>query len=57
MKLSTARAESVKKYLVKKGIDANRITTKGFGPDKPAASNTTKEGKQKNRRIEFVRTK
>ncbi|MDP4114574.1 MAG: OmpA family protein [Bacteroidota bacterium] len=57
MKLSTARAESVKKYLVKKGIDANRITTKGFGPDKPAASNATKEGKQKNRRIEFVRTK
>jgi len=57
VKLSLARAESVKKYLVSKGIDAERISTKGFGPDKPIASNSTKEGKQKNRRIEFVRTK
>ena len=57
MKLSLDRAESVKKYLVQKGIEAERITTKGFGPDKPAASNSTTEGRQKNRRIEFVRTK
>ncbi len=57
MKLSTARAESVKQYLVSKGIDAARMTTKGFGQTKPIVPNTTEEGKQKNRRIEFVRVK
>jgi outer membrane protein OmpA-like peptidoglycan-associated protein len=57
MKLSQARAESVKAWLVKKGIAAERITAKGFGPDKPAADNKTKEGRQQNRRIEFFRVK
>ncbi len=56
-KLSEARAKSVKDYLVQKGISADRLTTKGFGQTKPIGSNTTKEGKQKNRRIEFLRTK
>jgi OOP family OmpA-OmpF porin len=52
-KLSQARADSVKKYLVEKfGISADRITTKGYGFSKPVASNKTKEGKAKNRRIE-----
>jgi outer membrane protein OmpA-like peptidoglycan-associated protein len=57
MKLSEARAASVKAWLVAKGISADRITTKGYGPDKPVAPNTTKEGKAKNRRIEFFRVK
>jgi outer membrane protein OmpA-like peptidoglycan-associated protein len=57
MKLSKARAESVKAWLVAKGIAAKRIGTKGFGPDKPIADNKTDEGKQKNRRIEFYRVK
>ncbi len=57
MRLSKGRAEAVKAWLVNKGIAASRITTKGFGPDKPIAPNTTPEGKQKNRRIEFLRTK
>ncbi|MDP2363752.1 MAG: OmpA family protein [Ignavibacteria bacterium] len=57
MKLSEGRSESVKAWLVSKGIDASRITTKGYGEDKPIADNKTKEGKQKNRRIEFTRTK
>jgi outer membrane protein OmpA-like peptidoglycan-associated protein len=57
LKLSLARAEAVKTYLVNKGIDAKRMTTKGFGPDKPIVPNTTDEGKQKNRRIEFIRMK
>jgi OOP family OmpA-OmpF porin len=53
LKLSRERAESVKAYLVGKGIDADRITTKGVGPDQPVASNDTAEGRAENRRIEF----
>ncbi len=56
-KLSLARAESVKAWLVGRGIDASRISTKGYGPSKPIADNKTAEGKQKNRRIEFTRVK
>jgi len=53
-KLSQARADSVKAYLVGRGVDAGRMDTKGFGPDRPVASNKTKEGREKNRRVEFV---
>jgi OOP family OmpA-OmpF porin len=52
-KLSQARADSVKKYLVEKyGISPDRISAKGYGYSKPVSSNKTKEGKAKNRRIE-----
>jgi len=52
-KLSQARAESVRKYIIEKfGIAPNRITAKGYGFSKPVADNKTKEGKAKNRRIE-----
>lgn len=57
MKLSQNRADAVKKYLVEKGIAESRIITKGFGPNKPIVPNTTPENRQKNRRIEFFRTK
>jgi outer membrane protein OmpA-like peptidoglycan-associated protein len=57
MKLSQARADAVKNWLVNKGIDPARITTVGYGPDKPIAPNKTKEDRAKNRRIEFIRTK
>jgi outer membrane protein OmpA-like peptidoglycan-associated protein len=57
MTLSDGRAKAVKTYLQSKGIDAARLTTIGYGPDKPVADNKTKEGKAKNRRIEFRRTK
>lgn len=53
-KLSLARAESVKTYLVGKGIDGSRLTTRGAGPDEPRASNDDAAGRQKNRRIEFA---
>jgi OOP family OmpA-OmpF porin len=53
MKLSRKRAESVKAFLVSAGIDEKRIGTVGYGPDKPIADNDTKEGQEKNRRIEF----
>jgi len=51
-KLSQQRANAVKKYMAENGMDANRIKAKGFGMDKPIASNKTKEGRQKNRRVE-----
>jgi outer membrane protein OmpA-like peptidoglycan-associated protein len=57
MKLSQDRADAVRNWLVAKGITGERITAKGYGPDNPIAPNTTPENKQKNRRIEFVRTK
>jgi outer membrane protein OmpA-like peptidoglycan-associated protein len=54
VKLSQARASAVKAYLVEKGISPKRLTTKGFGPDRPIAPNWTPEGRQKNRRVEFL---
>lgn len=57
VKLSEDRAKSVRQWLIDHGIAASRMTTKGFGPDSPIAPNDTPENKQKNRRIEFVRTK
>jgi len=53
--LSQKRADSVKKYLADKyGVEANRLTAKGYGEAKPIADNKTKVGRAKNRRVEAV---
>lgn len=54
--LSAARSESVRKYLVEHGVVADRLTNEGFGESRPIASNDTDEGRQTNRRVEFIIT-
>ena len=52
-KLSIRRSESVKAYLVSKGIENNRVYTEGKGEKQPVADNKTAEGRAKNRRVEI----
>ncbi len=52
-KLSVARSEAVKAYLVSKGIEKNRVYTEGKGEKQPVADNKTTEGRAKNRRVEI----
>ena len=52
-KLSVQRAESVKSYLVSKGLEKNRVYTEGKGKKQPIADNKTAEGRAKNRRVEI----
>ncbi len=54
MLLSKNRAKKVMEYLIKKGLDAERLSYEGIGPKRPVASNDTKEGRQKNRRVELI---
>jgi outer membrane protein OmpA-like peptidoglycan-associated protein len=51
--LSQGRAEAVQKALIKRGIDAGRLSARGYGPARPAFANLTTEGRQKNRRVEI----
>jgi outer membrane protein OmpA-like peptidoglycan-associated protein len=51
--LSLARAAAVRRYLVKRGVKAADLEAIGYGPDRPIARNTTREDRQRNRRIEF----
>ena len=53
-KLSERRAQAVKRYLVRQGIDPSRITTEGYGKSRPIASNETEEGRAKNRRADII---
>jgi outer membrane protein OmpA-like peptidoglycan-associated protein len=52
--LSQKRAEAVRDYLIKQGIEASRLYAVGYGPDRPIADNKTRKGRADNRRVEFV---
>jgi outer membrane protein OmpA-like peptidoglycan-associated protein len=52
--LSQKRADAIKKYFLSKGIAADRITSTGFGSDRPVADNKTAKGRQDNRRVEML---
>jgi outer membrane protein OmpA-like peptidoglycan-associated protein len=52
--LSQRRAQSVRDYLVTRGIAADRVTSQGFGPTRPIADNASAEGRANNRRVEIV---
>jgi outer membrane protein OmpA-like peptidoglycan-associated protein len=56
-KLSQRRADSVRSWLIERGIDPGRIVAKGYGPDVPIVPNDSPDNKRKNRRIEFKRIK
>jgi outer membrane protein OmpA-like peptidoglycan-associated protein len=56
LNLSDRRAESVRQYLISKGIDEKRMTSHGYGDTKPVATNKTSKGRALNRRVEFVVT-
>ncbi len=53
LKLSERRAKSVMEYLISHGVDASRLTSRGYGESQPVASNATPEGRAMNRRVEL----
>ena len=54
MALSERRVKTAVDYLVEKGIERSRMTTKGYGERRPIDTNETDEGRQHNRRVEFT---
>jgi OOP family OmpA-OmpF porin len=56
LKLSQRRAESVRRYLIKKAVAGDRLVARGYGETVPIADNRTAEGRSQNRRVEFVIT-
>ena len=56
MELSQKRAEAVMNFLIEHGVEASRLTAKGYGPSDAIASNDTVEGRAMNRRVDFSPT-
>lgn len=54
LKLSRERAESVRNHLVKRGVNKAKIEIMAFGESRPVATNETEEGRERNRRVEFI---
>jgi outer membrane protein OmpA-like peptidoglycan-associated protein len=54
VRLSKSRAQSVRAYLIRKGVSANRLSAEGYGPDRPLKSGDDEASRAKNRRVEFV---
>ncbi|MDP2273081.1 MAG: thrombospondin type 3 repeat-containing protein [Archangium sp.] len=52
--LSKKRAETIRAVLIKAGVAASRLSTTGYGPTRPVASNKTAKGREQNRRVEFL---
>ena len=56
LRLSQGRADAVRKYLIRQGVDGSRMVAKGYGEAVPIADNRTRGGREQNRRVEFVIT-
>jgi OOP family OmpA-OmpF porin len=54
MYVSRERAKAVRRYLIEQGVAPTRLDARGYGPNQPVADNETAEGREKNRRVEFV---
>jgi OOP family OmpA-OmpF porin len=55
MRLSQSRADAVRNFLIRNGVDAERLVARGYGPDEPVADNATVAGRAENRRVELRR--
>ena len=55
VRLSVQRAEAVRAYLIMRGVDADRLVARGYGPDKPISGNGNASGRAMNRRVELKR--
>jgi outer membrane protein OmpA-like peptidoglycan-associated protein len=54
LRLSQSRADAVRNYLVRLGVDPDRLVAVGYGEEQPIASNATRSGRERNRRVEFT---
>jgi outer membrane protein OmpA-like peptidoglycan-associated protein len=56
LRLSQQRADSVRQYLIKAGIDGKRLVSKGYGLTQPLVPNNSEKNRELNRRVQFIRT-